>query len=67
MRDAAKVASLCDAMQKGLEEQDGKQGNTEQRKEVPVTVKCRIGVDDSGFVCVCVFFVFSRQICFSVV
>ncbi len=47
MRDVAKVASLCDAMRKGLEQ--GKQGNTEQRQEVPVTVKCRIGVDDAGF------------------
>ncbi len=46
MHDAAKVASLCNAMRNGLEQ--GEQRGNEEQDEVPVTVKCRIGVDDSG-------------------
>ncbi len=46
MRDATKVASLCVAMRSGLEQVE--QCGNEEQDEVPVTVKCRIGVDDSG-------------------
>ncbi len=61
MRDGAKVASLCNAMRKGLEQSssgmhDNAEPHERQQQQIPVTVKCRIGVDDAGFFLIFVLF-----------